>query len=61
MPTPNRVGRVGPAKMGGAVAQETTKCLTFREGRLRLTLQKSLPDLKVRHIGGCAVGRSFWP
>ena len=48
-------------KRGAAVAQGTTKRLTFREGRLRLTLQKSLPDLKVRRLGGRALGRWFWP
>ena len=28
-----------------------TKRLTFREGHLRLTSKKSLPDLKVRRLG----------
>ncbi len=58
---PTGVGALARPKRGGAVAQGTTKRLTFREGRLRLTLQKSLPDLKVRRLGGRALGRWFWP
>ena len=60
-PNPTGVGARAWPKRGAAVAQGTAKRLTFREGRLRLTLQKSLPDLKVRRLGGRAVGRWFWP
>ena len=41
-------GRLG--RRAGKRPQRMAKRLTFTEGRLRLTLQKSLPDLKVRRL-----------
>ena len=41
-------GRRG--RRAGKRPQRMAKRLTFTEGRLRLTLQKSLPDLKVRRL-----------
>ena len=35
----------------GEARQGMTKRLTFTEGRLRLSSQKTLPDLEVRRLG----------
>ena len=46
--TKTRLGWVrGLGRRAEKRPQGMAKRLTFREGRLRLTLQKSLPDLKV--------------
>ena len=46
--SPGWAGRRG--RRAGKRPQGMAKRLTFTEGRLRLTLQKSLPDLKVRRL-----------
>ena len=51
-PTLQRVGRGGHGQNAGERSPKgRTKRLTFTEGRLRLTSEKSLPDLKVKRLG----------